>query len=81
MCTQQIFFDGSAKKQTFATAFERAVGVYCNKAAASGLLDEIEHWVERWARVDPSNWINFNYGDGPDFFQIAWLIKDCDCRL
>lgn len=70
MCAQQIFFDGSAKKRTFTTAFERAVGVYRNKAPASGFLDDMERWVERWA-----NSTNVGSGDDPHFFQKASLIK------
>jgi hypothetical protein len=73
MCAQQIFFDGSAKKQTFATAFERAVGVYCNKASTSGFLNDIEHWVERWD--DQSNSRNVHYGDDPDFSKKPLTYK------
>ncbi|KAJ7866352.1 hypothetical protein B0H13DRAFT_2066903, partial [Mycena leptocephala] len=47
MCAQQIFFDGSAKKRTFTSAFERAVAVFSEKASASGFLDEIEPWVDQ----------------------------------
>ncbi|KAJ7854366.1 hypothetical protein B0H13DRAFT_2081247 [Mycena leptocephala] len=47
MCAQQIFFDGSAKKRTFTSAFERAVVVFSKQASASGFLDEIEPWVDR----------------------------------
>ncbi|KAF8184110.1 hypothetical protein K438DRAFT_1766555 [Mycena galopus ATCC 62051] len=63
MCAQQIFFDGSAKKRTFATAFKHAVAVYSNKASASGLLASIECWVDRY------NSPSFDSGDNPDIFQ------------
>ncbi|KAJ7932366.1 hypothetical protein B0H13DRAFT_1955054 [Mycena leptocephala] len=47
MCEQQIFFDGSAKKRTFTSAFECAVAVFSKQASASGFLDEIKPWVDR----------------------------------
>ncbi|KAJ7866324.1 hypothetical protein B0H13DRAFT_2066796 [Mycena leptocephala] len=46
MCAQQIFLDGSAKKRTFTSAFERAVAVFSKQASASGFLDEIQPWVD-----------------------------------
>ncbi|KAJ7779347.1 hypothetical protein DFH07DRAFT_765637 [Mycena maculata] len=77
MCAQQIFFDGSARKKTFTPAFGRAVGIYRNKVPASGLLDDMECWVERWA--EQSNSTNVAFGDDPDFFQKASLTKN-NCR-
>ncbi|KAJ7871609.1 hypothetical protein B0H13DRAFT_2060391, partial [Mycena leptocephala] len=56
MCAQQIFFDDSAKKWSFTSAFEKqkftsafecAVVVFSKQASKSGFLDEIELWVDR----------------------------------
>jgi hypothetical protein len=72
MCAQQIFFDGSAKKQKFTSAFERAVAVFSKKASASGFLDEIEPWVDR----RKGDMTNLGHDcDDPDLFQKARLIK------
>ncbi|KAJ7791013.1 hypothetical protein B0H13DRAFT_1936099 [Mycena leptocephala] len=74
MCAQQIFFDGSAKKQTFTSAFERAVAVFSKQASASGFLDEIEPWVDR----HKGDLRNPKSGNDPDLFQKARLIKTVD---
>ncbi|KAJ7817826.1 hypothetical protein B0H13DRAFT_2134306 [Mycena leptocephala] len=62
MCAQQIFFDGSAKKRTFTSAFERAVAVFSKQASASGFLDEIEPWVDQ----HKGDFRNLKSGDDPD---------------
>jgi hypothetical protein len=72
ICAQQIFFDGSAKKRTFTSAFERAVAVFSKQASASGFLDEIEPWVDQRTgdlRKPKS-------GNDPDLFQKARLIQN-----
>ncbi|KAJ7871615.1 hypothetical protein B0H13DRAFT_2060414 [Mycena leptocephala] len=73
MCAQQIFFDGSAKKRTFTSAFEHAAAVFSKKASASGFLDEIEPWVDR--RTDDMTNVE-NNRDDPDLANIAQEVVD-----
>jgi hypothetical protein len=81
MCAQHIFFDGSAKKWSFASAFEKwkftsafkhAVAVFSKQASASGFLDEIEPWVDRHTE----DMTNLDHCDDPDLFRKAPLIKN-----
>jgi hypothetical protein len=72
MCAQQIFFDGSAKKRTFTSAFKHAVTVFSKQASASGFLDEIQPLADQCT----GDLTNLNYGDDPDLFQKAQLIKN-----
>jgi hypothetical protein len=65
MCTQQIFFDGSAKKRTFTSAFEHAAAVYSNRASASGFLDGIKQCT--------GDLTDLNSGDDPNLFQKPGL--------
>ncbi|KAJ7827573.1 hypothetical protein B0H13DRAFT_2119317 [Mycena leptocephala] len=72
MCAQQIFFDGSAKKRTFTSAFECAVAVFSKQASASGFLDEIKPWVDRCT----GHLTNLHSGDDPDLAQeVVDMIK------
>ncbi|KAJ7854362.1 hypothetical protein B0H13DRAFT_2081224, partial [Mycena leptocephala] len=73
MCAQQIFFDGSAKKRTFTSAFEHAVAVFSKQASASGLLEEIEPWVDR--RTEDMTNVEHNRDD-PDLANMAQEVAD-----
>ncbi|KAJ7817962.1 hypothetical protein B0H13DRAFT_2134047 [Mycena leptocephala] len=73
MCAQQIFFDGSAKKRTFTSAFEHGAAVFSKKASASGFLDEIEPWVDR--RTEDMTNVE-NNRDDPDLANMAQEVAD-----